>query len=116
MPSLKDRASTSPVGWVTWFVTVTVIVAVFVLPAASRAVAERECVPLETVVESQETEYGDDVSSEPMLFPSALNCTPETPTLSEAVAESVTVPETDAPLAGEVIETDGRMVSGAVHT
>ena len=55
------------------------------------------------------------VSSAPRLVvPSSLNCTPATPTLSAAVAESVTaVPETVAPLAGVVIETVGGVGSGA---
>ena len=49
-----------------------------------------------------------------VVVPSSLNCTPATPTLSEAVAETVTaVPETVAPLAGVVRETVGGVVSGA---
>jgi hypothetical protein len=57
------------------------------------------------------------VSSPPRLVvPSSLNSTTATPTLSEAVAETVTaVPETVAPLAGAVRETVGGVVSeGAV--
>ena len=49
----------------------------------------------------------------PTLPPSTLNCTPATPTLSAAVPESVTVPETAALFAGFVIETVGAVVSGA---
>ena len=57
-------------------------------------------------------EYGDAVSSAPRAAPSSRNCTPATPTLSLAVAETVTAePETVAPLAGAVIETVGGVVS-----
>jgi hypothetical protein len=44
-------------------------------------------------VVSQEIEYGAVKSSDPRLEPSNLNCTPETPTLSDAVAETVMVPD-----------------------
>ena len=54
------------------------------------------------------------MSSAPRLVPSSLNRTPATPTLSEAVAETVTAaPETVAPLAGAVMETVGGVVSEA---
>ena len=65
---------------------------------------------------SQETEYGAEVSSVPMSAPFRLNCTPATPTLSEAVAETATVPETICPWVGEVIETVGGVVSPATAT
>ena len=51
------------------------------------------------------------VTSAPRLAPSSLNCTPTTPTLSVAVAETVTVPATVAPAAGAVIETAGGVAS-----
>ena len=51
------------------------------------------------------------VSSAPRFAPSSLNCTPATLTLSDAVAVTVTVPETVAPAAGAVIETVGGVVS-----
>ena len=54
------------------------------------------------------------MSSLPRAWPSRRNCTPATPTLSEAVAETVTVLETVAPEAGAVIETVGAVVSGVV--
>ena len=51
-----------------------------------------------------------------LVVPSSLNCTPATPTLSAAVAESVTaVPATMSPLTGAVIETVGGVGSGAVE-
>src|SRR5438128_618925 len=59
-----------------------------------------------------ETAYGAAVTSAPRLAPSSLNCTPATPTLSVAVAETVTVPATEAPAAGAVIDTVGGVVSG----
>src|SRR6185436_2013683 len=72
-------------------VTVTVTpVAVAVLPAASRALAESVCVPLEVAVEFQAMEYGAVVTSAPVATPSSRNCTPATPTLSAAVADMVT--------------------------
>src|SRR5437867_12774670 len=64
------------------------------------------CEPLLALVVSQGTEYGAAVSSAPALTPSNWNCTPTTPTLSEALALTVIVPETVAPAAGEVMLTD----------
>ena len=55
--------------------------------------------------------YGAAVSSAPRFAPSSLNCTPTTPTLSDAVAETVTVPETVLPSAGAVRETVGSSLS-----
>jgi hypothetical protein len=92
-------------------VTVTVVL-VAELPAASRATAVSVCVPLATVVVFQVTEYGLAVSSAPRLAPSSLNCTPATPTLSDAVADTVTdAPDTVAPPDGAVIEIVGGVVS-----
>src|SRR5437867_312477 len=73
--------------------------------SASRAAAVRVCEPLPTVVVFQDTEYGDAVSSAPRLAPSTRNCTPATPTLSEAEALTVTVPDTVAPEAGAERQT-----------
>ncbi len=56
-------------------------------------------------------EYGEMVSSAPRFTPSRLNWTPETPTLSEAVADTVVVPDTVDPPVGEVIETVGGVES-----
>src|SRR5882672_754378 len=81
------------------------------LPAASRATAVMVCEPLLAVVVFQETEYGALVSSAPKLAPSILNCTPATPTLSEAPAEIGTVPWIVAPLPGEATLTAGGVVS-----
>ena len=52
------------------------------------------------------------MSSAPRLLPSRRNCTPTTPTLSDAVAVTLIVPETVAPFAGAVSETVGAVVSG----
>ena len=52
------------------------------------------------------------VSSAPSGVPPSRNCTPTTPTLSDALALTVTLPETVALLAGAVIETVGGVVSG----
>src|SRR2546427_1948915 len=87
--------------------------AVAVFPTASRATAVRLCVPLVAKVVFQETAYGATVSSAPRVTPSSLNCTPATPTLSEAEANTVTAgPETVAPVAGALSETVGGVVSG----
>src|SRR5438876_4432268 len=92
-------------------VTLTTV-EVVVLPAASRATAVKLCEPLLAVVVFQETEYGATVTSAPRFVPSSLNCTPTTPTLSLALAETLIVPATEAPMAGAVIDTVGGVVSG----
>ena len=84
------------------------------LPAASRATAVNVCAPLVAVVVIHDREYGAVVSSAPTLTPSSLNWTPATPTLSEALAATTTVPETVAPGAGPVIATDGDVRSNVV--
>src|SRR5258705_157588 len=94
------------------FDTVTVTaVDVVVLPAASRARAVNVCEPLLAVVVLHETAYEAAVSSEPRVAPSSRNCTPTTPTLSEAFAVTVVVPETVAPDAGAVTLAVGGVVS-----
>src|SRR6267378_1828328 len=100
------------VGVVVSFETVTVTAAaVAVLPAASRATAVSVCEPLLAVVVSQETAYGGAVvSSTPRLAPSSRNWTPATPTLSDALAVTVMVPLTVAPVAGAVIVTAAGVV------
>src|SRR5437867_3342027 len=81
------------------------------LPAAARARAASVCVPLPRPVVSQEYEYGEPVSSAPTGAPSSRNCTPTTPTLSEAFAVTVTAPLTVAALLGPVTLTVGGVVS-----
>lgn len=85
---------------------------VLVFPAASRAVAVSVWFPFEIPIVFHDPEYGEVVSSIPMLEPSSLNWTPVTPMLSLAVAERVTVPEI-VPL-GEVRVMMGRVWSGVV--
>ena len=53
------------------------------------------------------------MSSAPRLAPSSRNWTPATPTLSVALAETVTFPETTEPAAGAVREALGGELSGA---
>src|ERR1041384_5262296 len=92
--------------------TVTLLAAdVVEFPAASRATAVSVCDPLPIVVVSQEMLYALVISSAPRFTPSNLNCTPTTPTLSDADADTVTAPDTDAPLAGAVNDTVGAVVS-----
>ena len=59
------------------------------------------------------TVYGAVVSSAPRLAPSRRNCTPATPTLSDALAVTFTEPDTVAPAAGAVRATVGGVLSGA---
>src|SRR2546427_8031550 len=95
-------------------VTLTALAGVL-LPAASRATAVRLWEPLATRVVFHKREYGAAVTSAPRLAPSSLNCTPTTPTLSVALAETVIVPATVAPAAGAVSETVGGVVSGGAR-
>ena len=84
------------------------------MPAASRATAVRLWTPSTTASVFQDVVYGAAVTSAPSVAPSSWNWTPATPTLSEAVAETVTVPLTLAPSAGAVSETTGGVVSAGV--
>src|SRR2546427_1509436 len=86
-----------------------------VLPAASRATAVRLWEPPATRVVFHKRAYGAAVTSAPRFAPSSLNCTPTTPTLSVALAETVIVPATVAPAAGAVSETVGGVVSGGAR-
>src|SRR5438093_3152908 len=85
---------------------------VVAFPAASRARAVSEWDPGLAVVVFHETEYGAVVSSAPRLAPSSMNWTPTTPTLSEALAVTLIVPETVVPDKGDVMLTVGGVVSG----
>src|SRR5437867_11493958 len=87
-------------------------VEVAVFPAASRASAVKLWAPFAASVVVQDRAYGAAVTSAPRLTPSSLNCTPTTPTLSVALAETVTVPATVEPVAGAVSATVGGVVSG----
>src|SRR5438094_1120134 len=89
---------------------------VAVFPAASRATAVRLWFPLEAKMLFHETEYGAAATSAPRLAPSSLNCTPTTPTLSVALAETVIVPATEAPAVGAVSETVGGALSTVTLT
>src|SRR6187401_2660064 len=62
------------------------------LPAASNAFAVSVCAPFASVFESSVIEYGE-VVSVPLSTPSTENSTRATPTLSDAVAENVIVPD-----------------------
>src|SRR5438128_2340399 len=84
---------------------------VVLLPAASRATAVSVCAPPETVDVSHDALNGGAASSAAIATPSTSSCTPTTPTLSLAVADTVTVPDTDALGAGDVIDTVGAVVS-----
>src|SRR4051812_43398370 len=84
-------------------------VALPLLPAAFRAIAPKVCDPFDSVVVSSGAEYGAAVMKGPQFAPSSVSCTPAMPTLSDAEAETVIVPETVAPAEGDVTCTDGRV-------
>ena len=69
------------------------------------ATAEREWLPLESVVVFREKPNGAVVTAAPEFAPSTLNCT--LVALKETLVVTETVPETVAPDVGEVIETVG---------
>src|SRR5207249_998428 len=81
-------------------------------PAASRAIAVIVWLALVSVVVSKLIWYGGEVSSAPTCTLSTKKRTPITPTLSEACADKLTVPDTVAFALGELIETVGAVVSG----
>ena len=110
VPVVTDFAPIKERTGAVLLLTVTVTgLEVLVFPAASRAVAVRVWVPLEIPTVFHDPEYGAVVSVE-MSELSMRNRTLVTPTLSEAVAERVTVEEMVPE--GEVKLTVGRVVSG----
>src|SRR5206468_2991759 len=100
-------------GGVVSLATTTVTLAVRWLPAASRAVAVSTCAPFRTVLVFQVVSYGSAATSEPRLTPSIANCTPATPTASEATAPNAIVPVTAGSVEGVVSDMSGGVVSFA---
>src|SRR5207244_43143 len=98
-------------GVVSLFTVTETAVEVVVLPAASRARAVKVWEPLLSPVVFRGTGYGLAGCPAPQALPSRQNCTPATPTLSAALPETVTAPDTVEPLAGPVTETVGAPVS-----
>ncbi len=90
--------------------TVTVTLAVPVLPLASVAVAVIVCVPLDSCVVSVLVLQAVVPVAVTGVPPSTLTCTWLIPAVSAAVPETASVPETVALLAGEVIVTTGLAV------
>ena len=86
---------------------------VVVLPAASLARAVIVCGPGPAWVVSHVVVNGAVVTGAPTWAPSTSNPTSVTATLSVAVAESRTRPDTVAPASGSVTVTPGAVVSGA---
>ena len=84
---------------------------VVALPAASRATARNVCAPFAADVVVHATWKGAAVASVPIDDPSKVNQTPATPTLSEADADIVTVPDSTEPDDGDETETVGAFVS-----
>src|SRR5438128_134778 len=112
---IDETVTPDSTGGVVSAATVTLTPAETVtLPAASRATAVSVWDPAAEVDVFQAALYGATVSSAPILTPSTRNCTPATPTLSAAVAETVTVPDTVAPTTGAVIDTVGGVPSSVV--
>src|SRR5712691_10209930 len=105
---------TTGAGAAVLLIVIVTGLALAVFPELSRATAASVWLPFAAVVVSQDNEYGAAVSSDPRFAPSSVNCTPATPTLSLAVAATVTVPETVAPPAGAVSVTLGAVVSGTL--
>src|SRR6476469_3386946 len=107
-PGLPISSVTVPVP----LETVTVTVAdVPTLPAASKALETIVCDPLATVVLFQENESDVRLVLLATTAPSMRSCIWVTPTLSDAVAFIVTVPETVAPFAGADTDVVGAVVS-----
>src|SRR5207245_2799146 len=111
-PGAKVAGGGGGGAWETVTVTGSEVV---MLPASSRATAVRVCGPSLVVLGSQETAYGDVVSSPPRLPPSSLNCTPLTIRLQIMVTLAVTgvVPPTVDPDLGEVRVTTRLPGSGS---
>ena len=82
------------------------------LPAASEASAVTVCDPALAVRVSHEAWKGGVVTGAPTGWPSTLNCTRVTPTLSDAVAPSGTMPLIVVAAFGSVTVTCGAVVSG----
>src|SRR5947208_8057114 len=112
VPTSSSATNTSPPVEGGPFETVTVTAAdVAVLPAASRAMTVRVWGPSLVPRVFHWRLYGAAGSSGPRLAPSSWNWTRSTPTLSEAVAVTLIVPDTGSPLAGAVRLTVGGVVS-----
>ena len=74
----------------------------------------RACEPFVVELVFHVMVYGSVTFSAPRLAPSSLNCTPTTPTLSAALADTITdEPETVALFVGAVMVTVGGVVSGS---
>ena len=114
LPASKLNAATRPDAATLVTVTLIAVVVVDFLPRPApggkcvRAVGHRSAVPGDR--------EGAVVSFARTFVPSTMNWTPKTPTLSDAVALSVTLPLTLLPAAGLVRDTDGAIVSTAAVT
>ena len=96
--------------------TVTFTTLVVALPARSRAIAVSVWLPLAAAVVVHICSNGAAVISGPSGLPSSRNLTPATATLSEADAAIRTLPNSEPPPVGALMETDGDMVSAATPT
>src|SRR5690348_12765247 len=95
---------------------VTAAFALAALPAASYAMALMVAGPVRPEPGCQKSRNGAVVSSGPTLVPFTWNCTPVTPMLSDAAADSRTVPPMVDPTSGRSSVTVGGVVSGGLFT
>src|SRR2546430_15241788 len=111
--ALREAAATPAMvgGTVSLLTVMTRGAEVVTLPAASRATAVSEWLPLPVLAVFQEIVYGAAVTSAPKLTPSSLNCTPTTPTLSEALALTATAAATVEAAAGAAVAPAGGAAS-----
>src|SRR5436309_3322240 len=80
------------------------------LPTVSNAIAERPWVPSPTSVVFQATWYGGVVTGAPICESASKKVTLATPTLSDASARTVTIPDTVPPVGDAMLKVGG-MVS-----
>src|SRR5712691_3218386 len=96
--------------------TVTLMTLELSLPAASWATAVNTWLPLETVLVVQDCWNGSAAISAANGLPSSRNLTPVTARLSNAEAETSTLPNTEPPFDGAVSVTVGGVASRTVCT
>ena len=81
------------------------------MPDVSWATASSKCGPSAIAVQSHVVVYGDAATGDPMATPSTKNWTFATATSSDAVAVSVTDPDSVEPFDGMMKAIDGEVTS-----
>src|SRR3954452_9385855 len=111
--SSKPHAPTSAAGSTGGLLRVTLTDDEVVrLPASSAATPVSTWAPFAVPNVFQLRSNGAWVTGEPRSWPSSLNCTEATPTLSEADAVTLVVPISVEPAVGALSDTAGACVSG----